>query len=249
VNVNSLPKQLLASAAWLLLVFGGSVISRAADSQPANGTSARAGSVTAKFDKVEIKTTSQPGVGVVDLCYEFTNTGDFPLAVEGFTQSCGCMAGEWDGVPVNPGSTGKIIAKFLTQGLRGTVSKHLGVKFVASGSIELAAEVTIPDALIYSAQTLHWTIGEVAKPQHVDIAIGAKSFLRVLSVSANDPTFSCELITIKESENYRVVITPNDTLTERVCVLQVRTDSKDPRDALHGLFALVEKPKAEGGKP
>jgi len=185
---------------------------------------------------------------VVELTYEFTNTGELPLAVEEFSHSCGCMVGEWDGVPVEPGARGKIKAKFLTKGLRGLVRKTLKVKFVESGTVDLACEVTIPEALDYSAQTLRWAIGEATTSKQVDIAIHSKTPLKVLSVSANDPAFSCELQTVKDASSYKIVITPRDTANERVCVLQVRTDAKDPRDALHGLFALVEKPKQGGSQ-
>jgi hypothetical protein len=125
--------------------------------------------VAAKFDSREIRTEAEPGAAVVELCYEFTNTGDFPLAVESFSQSCGCMRGSWNGVPVEPGARGSITARLLTRGLRGKVRKSPHVGFFESGDVEL--------------------IGEV------------------------------------------------------------RTDSKDPRDALHGLFALVEKTGREGGRP
>ena len=60
---------------------------------------------------------------------------------------------------------------------------------------------------------------------------------------------SCELLAGGDARTWRIVITPRDTASARVCVLQVRTDSKDPRDALHGLFALVEKTGREGGRP
>ncbi len=208
---------------------------------------AQAGAVAAKFDKLEIKTTALPSISVVDLDYEFTNTSDSPLAVEGFVQSCGCMVGEWDGTPVKPGERGKIKAKFLTQGLRGTVRKNLTVKFFESASVELFAEVNITEALVYSAQTLRWVTGEEPKSQQVDIAVNPQTPTRVLSVSGNDPAFACELQTVKDACAYKIIITPRDTKTERICVLQVRTDSKDPRDALHGLFALVGKTKPEGG--
>ena len=205
--------------------------------------------MAARFDRKEIKTEALPGIAVVDLCYEFTNTGDIPLVVQEFSQSCGCMQGAWDGVPVEPGARGRISAKFLTKGLRGTVRKSLHVKFVEVGVVELVAEVRIPEALVYSAQTLRWTIGEALKSKQVDIAVNPKTPVRVLSVSRNDSAFSCELLTVKDASAYRIVVTPRDTGTARVCVLQVRTDSKDPRDALHGLFALVENAKPEGGRP
>ncbi len=205
--------------------------------------------VAAKFDSKEIKTEAEPGAAMVELCYEFTNTGDFPLAVEGFSQNCGCMQGSWDGVQVEPGARGRITARLLTRGLRGKVRKSLHVKFFESGNVELIGEVRIPEALTYSAQTLRWKVGEEALPKRVDIAVTSKTPLKVLSVSANDPAFSCELLAGGDARTWRIVITPRDTASARVCVLQVRTDSKDPRDALHGLFALVEKTGREGGRP
>ncbi|MCF7731459.1 MAG: DUF1573 domain-containing protein, partial [Akkermansiaceae bacterium] len=180
--------------------------------------------------------TAEPGEAVVELCFEFTNTGEIPLAVEGFSQSCGCMKGEWDGVPVAPGARGRITAKLVTKGLRGTVRKSLHVKFVEAGVVELVGEVRIPEALTYSAQSLRWRIGEASVAKQVDIEVTSKAPARVLSVSANDPAFACELQTVEDGCRYRIVVTPRDTATARVCIMQVRTDSKDPRDALHGLF-------------
>lgn len=186
---------------------------------------------------------------MVELCYEFTNTGDFPLAVEKFSQTCGCMQGAWDGVPVEPGARGRITAKLLTRGLRGKVRKSLHVKFFESGDVELIGEVRIPEVLTYSAQTLRWKVGGETQSKQVDIGVTSKTPVKVLSVSANDPAFSCELLAGEDARTWRIVITPRDTKTARICVLQVRTDSKDPRDALHGLFALVEKSGPEGVRP
>ncbi len=205
--------------------------------------------VTAKFDTREIKTTAEPGADVVEFCFEFTNTGEIPLAVDEFSKLCGCMQGGWSGVPVAPGARGKITAKLLTKGLRGTVRKSVHVKFVEGGVVELIGEVKIPEALAYSAQSLHWKVGEAPISKQVDIEVTSKAPVRVLSVTANDPVFSCELQGLNDARSYRIVITPRNTDTTRVCILQVRTDSKDPRDALHGLFALVVAPKPEGIGP
>lgn len=204
---------------------------------------------TAKFDTREIRTAAEPGVEVVDLCYEFTNTGEIPLVVEEFSHSCGCMQAAWDGVAVAPGARGKITARFLTRGLRGVVRKSVHVKFVEAGLVELIGEVTIPEALEYSVQSLRWSLGEAPSAKQVDIKVASKAPVRVLSVSANDPSFACELQCLEEGRSYRIVITPRDTETLHICILQVRTDSKDPRDALHGLFASVVNSKPEGAHP
>jgi len=211
-------------------------------SQPAQPSA-----LAAKFDAREIRVAADPGAGAVELVYEFTNTGEIPLAVEDFQQSCGCMQGTWNGVPVLQGARGKITAKLLTTGLRGTVRKALHVKFVGGETVELVGVVSIPEALAYSAQTVRWGIGEEAVPRQVDITIQSKKPVRVLSVSGGGSVFSSALVTVEEGRRYRVTITPRDTATERVGIFQVRTDASDSRDSLQGLFALVEKSKPQGG--
>ncbi len=210
---------------------------------------ARETALPAKFETREIKATTEAGVAVVDLCYEFTNTGEIPLAVEEFIHSCGCMLGEWNGVPVKPGEKGRITARFLTKGLRGTVRKSLRVKFLEAGTVELTGEVTIPETLTYSAQTLRWGIGAACTPREVDVTVHSKKPVRVLSVECGDGTFTSGLATLEEGRRYRVTITPRDTATERIGIFQVRTDAADPRDALQGLFAIIEQPAMKGARP
>ena len=239
---------IVACFAWLSFAVDGLGQGQSAVS-PQSGLPSGQSAFAARFDNTDIKATAEPGADVVDFCYHFTNTGDIPLVVQEFVQSCGCMKGEWDGIPVQPGAKGKINAKLLTKGLRGKVRKSLHVKFIASGAVDLTGEVEIPEALSYSERTLHWTVSESPQPKQVDIIIQSKTPLRVLSVSNNDPTFSCEFKTVEEGQHYQIVITPRETKTARVCVMQVRTDSKDPRDAMQGLFAIVENAKTEGAQP
>jgi hypothetical protein len=139
--------RLPLAAAWLITACDGWSQGQPADvAAPAVTSPAKAKTVAvaAKFDRKEIRTEAEPGAAVVELCYEFTNTGDFPLAVEGFSQTCGCMQGVWNGVPVEPGARGRITARLLTRGLRGKVRKSLHVKFFESGDVELIGEVRIP---------------------------------------------------------------------------------------------------------
>lgn len=179
-------------------------------------------------------------MGKLELTYEFRNSGDLPLVVDRFFQSCGCMLGEWDGVPVEPGAVGRIKAKFLTKGLRGVIRKTLQVKFVECGTVELVAEVTIPEVINYSARTLRWSVGEKPEPRIISIVVKSDRPVHVMSVKG-DAGFDTKLETVEDGRHYRIAITPSDTSAERVGVFQVRTDAKDPRDALQGIFALVQK--------
>ncbi|MEI6676690.1 MAG: DUF1573 domain-containing protein [Verrucomicrobiota bacterium] len=237
----------LACAACLIVGDGADQALAADD--PAGAPTVVARPLTARFDSREIKTTAKPGADVVEFHFEFTNTGETPLAVEEFRQACGCMSANWNNVPVPPGAKGDITARLLTKGLRGKVRKSVHVKFFEAGAVELVGEVEIPEALTYSAQSLRWTVGGAAEPKQVDIAVTTTPPVRVLSVTANDPAFSCELQSVDTTGGYRIVVTPHDTAAARVCVLQVRTDSKDPRDALRGLFALIENGRPEGVRP
>jgi hypothetical protein len=207
-----------------------------------------------RFLSRDATATVEPNKQVAELIYTFTNTSGMPAMVEEFHQSCGCMTGEWDEKPVDPGATGKIKAKFLTTGLRGKVRKSLKVKFVEMGTVELTAEVTIPDTLTYSSQTLRWNVGEATAEKHVDITVNSEKPVKVLSVVNSDPAFTTKLTTTEEGRSYRITVTPRDTSGDKVGVFQVRTDATDPRDALQGLFAVIEKPavataSAKGRQP
>lgn len=184
----------------------------------------------AAFVTRHIVTKAAPGEAKITLEYEFTNKSDLPLVVGEFAQSCGCMIGDWDGKPVPPGGSGKIRALFLTQGLRGVVRKSLTVRFVENGSADLDAEVTIPEAVVYSARTLRWEQGERPVPRVIEVTAGTPKPVRVLS-ARGDSSFDTALETLEDGRRYRITITPKNTDVERVGTFQVRTDAADPRSA------------------
>ncbi len=64
---------------------------------------------------------------VVMKTFEFTNTGKSPLVISEAQASCGCTVPEWPRAPLNPGETGKIIAKFDSNGKSGKQDKTITV--------------------------------------------------------------------------------------------------------------------------
>ncbi len=58
--------------------------------------------------------------------FEFTNTGKEALTLFNVQASCGCTAPEWSKEPVNPGSKGKIVVKYNTNGI-GKFQKSITV--------------------------------------------------------------------------------------------------------------------------
>jgi RHS repeat-associated protein len=103
-----------------------------------------------KFEHQLVKKTIQATEKEIVLSYPFENIADYPIVVDKFEESCGCMSGKWDGVEVPPGGKGEIKAVFTAKGLRGKVTKSLRVNFVGGGKVELAAQVDIAEVLGFS---------------------------------------------------------------------------------------------------
>lgn len=59
--------------------------------------------------------------------FEFTNTGKVPLVITNCRSTCGCTVPEWPEEPIPPGGTGKILAKFNTEGKSNRQSKMIYV--------------------------------------------------------------------------------------------------------------------------
>jgi hypothetical protein len=64
---------------------------------------------------------------VVTKVFEFTNTGKSPLVISDAQASCGCTVPEWPRSPIAPGETGKIIAKFDSNGKSGQQEKTITI--------------------------------------------------------------------------------------------------------------------------
>ncbi|MFO8088132.1 MAG: DUF1573 domain-containing protein [Bacteroidales bacterium] len=69
--------------------------------------------------------------------FEFTNTGDQPLALTTVRSSCGCTVPKWPRKPVMPGDKGKIKVTYDTRRL-GPINKQVTVRSNAkNGTIVL----------------------------------------------------------------------------------------------------------------
>jgi uncharacterized protein DUF1573 len=60
--------------------------------------------------------------------FEFTNTGETPLIVQGVTPSCGCTNVDWSKNPVLPGQTGYISLSLKTEEQHGVFKKEVYIQ-------------------------------------------------------------------------------------------------------------------------
>lgn len=85
--------------------------------------------------------------GPVTAVYEFTNTGNAPLAILTVTNGgCGCTTPDYPKAPIKPGAKGVIKIHFNPRGRKGEVNRSVRVKSNAKNSkIELQfSAVVVP---------------------------------------------------------------------------------------------------------
>lgn len=184
--------------------------------------------------KVEVK----PGQTTVAAAWDFTNHTDSPIAVERVESSCGCLAGQTGTQVVEPGKSGRIEASFQPGAYRGTIRKSIHVRFVNEDKpIELVMEAHIPSPVELSTNELAWTQGQSASTQTIEVKSGTGASFSITDLIGVSPElFTITKEPLADSIGYRLSITPAGKTNPGTQILQVRTDSPDPRDQVLAVF-------------
>jgi hypothetical protein len=203
------------------------------------------GGATATPAATFISTTAQvsamPDSVNVPVEWHFTNTGDLPLVVENFIESCGCLSGNMaaqTAEPVAPGKSGVIRASLAPGQHRGLLRKSLHVRFVGHEKpVELVVEAKIPSPVELSARDLTWTAEEPTAAQSLDITTGTGTVFNITGLSGlADAHFNVRQETLIDKSHHRITITPAAGVPSGVHTLLIRTDSPDPRDRVTAVF-------------
>jgi len=100
------------------------------------------GEATIKFKETTVNFGDREAGDIVDLKFEFENTGDSVLNIENISTSCGCTTTALDKKEYKPGEKGIIPVKFHTQGYTGNVVKTITVKTNDESNIFSRLEIT-----------------------------------------------------------------------------------------------------------
>jgi len=203
------------------------------------------------FESIVRITNVKPGATFVSVEWSYTNPYDFPLVVERFEESCGCLHGKVDQEEVAPGATGHIHAEFNPGTYRGILRKSLHVRFVGQDKpVELVVEASIPSTVELTARELKWPAGEKPVSRSIEVTAGTEAPFHItglLGVPAGQ--FEIKQETVEEGRHYRLTITPADGAGTDIQCLQVRTDSPDPRDRVLAVFLHCGAPASEAAVP
>lgn len=201
-------------------------------------------SIESAFVSTTAKIATTSDGANVPVEWKYKNSTDLPLFVEKVDESCGCLSGQVkldnpDGV--KPGESGVIRASFTASGYRGIVRKSLHVRFVGYDKpVELIVEATIPSSVEISNKEPSWEIGDEIKTQSIDVTSGTGEDFNITSLQGvPESLFTITEETITPKRHYRIDITPVSLTTPSIQCLQIRTDSKDVRDQVIGVFLQV----------
>jgi len=203
-------------------------------------------SIQSAFDSTTVKITTMPNEVGVPVEWKYSNLWDFPLVVEKFEQSCGCLSGlpESKIKIIESGERGIIRASFTPGANRGLLRKSLHVRFVSHEKpVELVIEATIPSSVELSARELDWISGEKPATQSIEVTSGTGADFSITSLpGVSKKQFSITEETLVAQRHYRLHITPVDVSTPGVLCLQVRTNSADSRDQVLPVFLRISPP-------
>jgi len=196
------------------------------------------------FTSTMARISVMPDVSSVPVEWKYTNHWDFPLLVEKFDQSCGCLSGKMNpegGKPIAPGQSGVIRAAFTPGAYRGLVRKSLHVRFVGhERPVELVVEAQVPYSVELSAREITWKADAADASQIIDVTSGTGVDFTITGLGGVSATqFQISQKTVEPSRHYRLVITPADGVAPGVHTLLVRTDSPDPRDRVTAVFLRI----------
>lgn len=200
------------------------------------------------FKTTEVKIDVKPGQRSFVAEWEFTNKWGFPMIVERIGNSCGCLAAKAaSDKPVETNKSGAIKATFTPGNRRGLVRKSLHVKFYGHKKpVELIVEARIPSPVNLSNQELIWAAGEEPGTKVVNVTTGTGQGFRITRLlGVPEKLYKIRKEVVAKDKHYRLHITPLGKPSPGVQTLQVRTDSKDPRDRIKAVFLRQAKSPAK----
>jgi hypothetical protein len=191
------------------------------------------------FDAEKVTLRAAHGATHLEYSFRFENKSGEHVALEKIEVNCGCLKGKALFEIVDPGANGEIQGLMDLKGLHGTVAKSMWLRFTNGERHELVAEVVIPATLVMEPVDLVWKKGEKAADQQVVIRVESGPPLEITAVVSNLPQFAVLTETVSPGRHYILHVRPNSTDKDLTAVIQVKTSSKNPRDAIRAVFASI----------
>jgi hypothetical protein len=157
--------------------------------------------------------------------YAFRNDGKAPITIVKVTSSCGCTTAELAKKTYQPGEAGNLPARFIFGSRRGPQAKSVAVTTDDQKTTQLSFKCLIfDDVLSLSRSLVYWKVGDTGDAKQVDLTIGQTGKVNITAVASTNPRIAATLATVKDGENYKVIIRPTDTTRPESAEIFVQTD-------------------------
>lgn len=197
------------------------------------------------FDSTLVRIEVKPNQSTFDAEWTYTNHREFPLMVEAVESSCGCLAAKsTDYQPLAKNQSGTIRATFTPGNHRGVLRKSLHVRFVGYDKpVELVVEAHIPTPVELSTNELDWKSNALDQTRTLDVTSGTGASFQITGLlGIAESQYQIRQESIQPGTHYRLHITPTAQTTSGIQILQIRTDSPDPRDQVMAVFLRNSEP-------
>lgn len=175
--------------------------------------------------------------------FAFVNASSEPVTIESVKPSFGCAIGGLRKTTFEPGERSEIVAGLNFAGRSGVQTGTVVVQIEGQREpVVLTLVVSIPELLKINPSLLLWEQGETGKPKTVLLHASESLPIKVMSVVSSDAHFIAELETVREGQEYVIVVTPETTAGPSFSVLTIESEVKGQKRSLR-VFAQVKEPQ------
>lgn len=200
------------------------------------------------FEATTKEVTAKPDDKILEILFPFKNNSDEAIDITAYDAPCSCMSAKLKGgknqgsaVRFEPGDEGVVKAVFELGNLKGSVDKKIFLWTAGDSkekpSIELTTRVTVPELISATPTSLVWPLNAALDSKEIIIKVAGDKPTKVTGVVSSNSNIDCEIITVKEGEEYKLKVTPKST--EKILFASVKISTDSPIDRFKSLQTFV----------
>lgn len=174
----------------------------------------------------ELKFNPSPSEVAVVGKFKFTNIGTSEAKILKASSSCGCTTVAFDKKRFAPGESGELKATFKFGSRVGLQQKVILVESndPKQPRTVLTMKVNIPEIAQVRPTFLYWASNQPIAPREVTVRVLNGFPVKNISISSSHPQLSAKVETIREGQEYRIIVTPGPTDQPITAILSIKTD-------------------------
>lgn len=181
-----------------------------------------------------------PDQSSVEARFAFKNVGKEPVTIKSLVTSCGCTTAKLAKKTYAPGESGEVIATYSFRFQSGALRKLVTVTTDDNTQpMNLDIRVFRHEPFEVKPALVYWRTGEAAEGKTV-LLMANNYPVHVKSVSSSNPKMTAQLQTVKEGEQYAVLVKPADTAQKDAAEISVVTDFPEASPRTYTIHARIK---------